>query len=136
MDIRGAIIILIIMGIGFLITMFFLFKYMFKLAKEKMYVSSFFYLKSAKIKFKSFDSFLSHSLFVSPKRQYEVVYKLETQSGEIQFSLDNQIKITTDSRKQGSEVIIFSRFKPIISFKGIKAKNGLCSIKVYKLAKK
>lgn len=99
---------------------------------QKMRVSTFFGLKSAKVKFKVFDSFLSHSLFVSPRKEYEVVYKLETDEGKINIKLDGQLDISTTSKKEGSEMITFSRFKPLVRFQGDNAKNGECSIKVYK----
>lgn len=107
-------------------------KFVIKPSLKKMRISTYFGLKSAKVKFKAFDSFASHSLFVSPRREYEVVYRLETEEGEIRVRLDGQLDISTTSRKEGSEIIKFSRFQPIVEFEGYKAKNGVCSIKVYK----
>lgn len=116
--------------IGFII---FFVKFVLKPSFKKMRVSTFLGLKSARIKFKLFDSFLSHSLFVSPKHEYEVVYQIKTEEGEIFFDLDDQLKISTTSRKEGSEIMKFSRYKPIIYFKGSKATNGECLIKVHKI---
>lgn len=107
-------------------------KFIIKPSWKKMRISTYFWFKRAKVKFKVFDSFVSHSFLVSPKRQYEVVYRLETKEGEIHFELDNQLHISTDSRKEGSAIITFSRLQPIITFQGDKAKNGECSVKVYK----
>lgn len=126
----------IVLGLIFVVTIigfiFFFVKFILKPSFKKMRVSTFFGLKSARIKFKLFDSFLTHSLFVSPKHEYEVVYRMETEEGEIFFNLDDQLKISTTSRKEGSEIIKFSRYKPIIYFKGSKATNGECSIKIHK----
>src|SRR5699024_12356883 len=95
-------------------------------------ITTFFFLKSAKVRFKVCDSYASHELLVSPKREYEVVYQLETEEGEVEITLDGQLEVSTTSRKSGSEIIKFSRYQPDVTFIGKEAKNGECSIKIYK----
>lgn len=106
--------------------------YIVKESRKKMRISTYFGLKRAIVKLKIFDTSVMHSLFVFPKRQYEVVYRLETEAGKIAFTLDERLKVETNSRKVGSEIISFGRFKPVIFFEGDKAKNGECSVKIYR----
>jgi len=103
-----------------------------KTSRKKALMVTYFGLKRAKVTFKIFDTSIIHSLFVFPKRQYEVVYRLETEAGKIAFSLDERLKVESTSRKEGSEIISFRRFKPVISFRGESAKNGQCSVRLYR----
>lgn len=119
--------------LGVLIVFITFFRYILRESMKKMRISTFFGLKSARVKFKRFDSFVSHSLFVSRKREYEVVYRVDITNGTIYFNLDDQLEIETSSRVEGSKILSFSRFKPIIFFRGEKAQDGECSIKLYKI---
>src|SRR5690625_6597530 len=56
-----------------------------KTSRKKALMVTYFGLKRAKVTFKIFDTSIIHSLFVFPKRQYEVVYRLETEAGKIAF---------------------------------------------------
>lgn len=87
-------------------------------------------LKRARVKFKVLETTVSHRLQVSRKK-YEVVYRLETEEGTIAFNFDQQIRVETDSRKEGSELVSFTRFQPVVAFTGVKTKNGECSIRLY-----
>lgn len=119
-------------GILILVVIIFFVIYIVKESRKKMRISTYFGLKSAKVKFKIFDSSVMHSLFVFPKRQYELVYQLETEEGKIAFTLDDRLKVETNSRKDGSEIISFGCFKPVIFFEGNKAKYGECSVRIYR----
>ena len=99
---------------------------------KKMRISTYFWFKSATVKFKSFDSFVTHSFSVIPKKEYEAVYQLETEAGEVRVRLYGQLDVSTTSRKEGSKIVSFNRFQPVVDFQGDKAKNGKCSVKLYK----
>lgn len=124
--------IIIIFVLSFIIGMTFFLFYLAKIAKKKLHVSTYFGLKNSRITFKSFDSFVTNSLFVIPNRKYEVVYRLETTTGKVIVNVDSQLIVETTSRKEGSEVISFKRFQPTVNFIGEQAKTGECSVKVYR----
>jgi len=111
------------------------YKFILKSSLKRLRVSTYFGLKRAMVRFKSFDTFTSHSFLVSPRRYYEVAYSLETEEGEIVPRIDKQIQVTAaaDVRKEGKEIIKFSRYKPIVGFEGYGAKQGKVSVKVRKV---
>src|SRR5699024_11819551 len=84
------------------------------------------------VNFRIFDLNITHNFLVWRKKEYEVVYDLLTEQGEIGFSIDQQIKIKTTSRKSGSVIIKFNRFTPTFSCKGVQAKNGYCKVRLYR----
>lgn len=120
------------MGFIFITFVVVAFWHLLKLSFKKAIYSTFYGLKGARLKFKTFDSFDSHALFVIRKREYEVVYRLETEEGEISINMDGQLKVSTHSKQEGRKILSFTRFKPSVNFRGIKAKNGECSIKIYR----
>mgnify|MGYP001244525641 FL=1 len=122
----------IFFGLLILAIIFFSTIYIVKESRKKMHMTTYFGIKRAKVKFKVFDSSLMHSLLAIPKRQYEVVYRLETEEGKIVFTIDDQLKLETTSRIEGSENISFRRFQPVINFQGEKAKNGQFSVRLYR----
>lgn len=123
----GVILTIIIVVSGIIIT-----KIIIKPSIKKMRISTYFWFKSAKVTFKSFDSFATHSLLVSPRQKYEVVYRLETEEGEVRVQLYGQLDVSTQSKLEGSKIIQFDGYRPIVDFHGYKAKNGKCSVKLYK----
>lgn len=122
----------IFFGLLILVVIIFSAIYIVKESRKKTRMITYFGLKKAKVTFKLFDTSIMHSLFVFPKRQYEVVYRLETETGKIAFTLDEQLTVESSSRKEGSEIITFRRFKPVVSFRGENAKNGQCSVQIYR----
>lgn len=129
-----GILFIIIFSILLLLTAIIVFMvFLWKVSKKKLRTTfTYFGMKKAKVRFKALDTFISHSFLVIPKKEYEVVYRMETEEGKVSLNLDNQLKIETKSRTEGSEFITFSRIQPIISFKGEQAKNGECSVRLYK----
>jgi hypothetical protein len=122
-----------VMGGIFIVTLIGFFTwYILKESKKKARMTTFFGFKSAKIKFKVLDLSMMHSLTVFPNRQYEVVYRLETEEGTISVSVDDQVEVETSSRIEGSEIITIKRFQPIVYFLGKKAKNGEASVRIYR----
>lgn len=110
-------------------------KFDWKKSAQARRITTIFGLRSARVKFKSFNSSVGHSFLVNPKKEYEVVYRLETTEGKIQFNLNGQFVIETDSRIEGSEMITFGAFQPGISFTGENARNGEAYMKIYKRPK-
>jgi len=123
----GVVLTIIMVVSGIIIT-----KVIIKPSLKKMRISTYFWFKSAKVTFKSFDSFATHSLLVSPRQIYEVVYRLETEEGEVRVQIYGQLDVSTRSKLEGSKIIQFDGYRPIVDFHGDKAKNGMCSVKLYK----
>lgn len=123
-----GVVLTIIIGISAMIIT----KVIIKPSMEKMRISTYFWFKSAKVTFRSFDSFATHSLLVSPRQTYEVVYKLETEEGEVRVQIYGKLDVSTRSKLEGREIIQFDGYRPIVDFQGDKAKNGMCSVKLYK----
>lgn len=132
MDTLEIVYIVVVLSIILVTSAFLIIRYIIIPTLKTRRITTFFFLKSAKVRFKVFDSYASHELLVSPKREYEVVYQLETEEGEVEITLDEQLEVSTTSRKSGSEIIQFSRYQPDVTFIGKEAKNGECSIKIYK----
>ena len=123
---------LISFGVIILTVIIFFTIFIVKKSRQKLRITTYFWPKKATVNFRIFDLNITHNFLVWRKKEYEVVYDLLTEQGEIGFSIDQQIKIKTTSRKSGSVIIKFNRFTPTFSCKGVQAKNGYCKVRLYR----
>lgn len=100
--------------------------------KKLFYGTKYYGFKKISLSFSLFNTYIMRNFFIQPHVTYQVVYKLKAEQGKITMSLDNQLFKETTSYAEGTCLMTFKSFKPVLKLVGTDAMNGRAEVRVIK----